>query len=47
LKEWQLKKRVHVERTGLYIFEMAKNNLQKAGEIGWNKGSKTWFLIEH
>ena len=47
LKVWQLKKKVHVERTGLYIFEMAKNNLQKAGEIGWDKRNKVWFLAKH
>ena len=42
LKEWKLKDNVHVERTGLYIFECAKENLRKAGEIIWNKTEKQW-----
>lgn len=39
-----LKRFTHAHRAGLWIFEAAKRNLQKAGEIGWNKSEKVYFL---
>ena len=41
----ELKKRVHVERTGLWFYEMAIKNLENAREIRWNKPSKLWEQV--
>ena len=40
-----LKKNVHTERTGLWVFEQAKGNLKRAGEINLGKDKK-WELSQ-
>lgn len=39
LTERELKRYAHVERSGLWVFKMATNNLHDAKEIRWNKGT--------
>jgi putative DNA primase/helicase len=42
--ERELKRVTHAHRSGLWVYESAKRNLQKAGEIGWNKGERVYTL---
>jgi hypothetical protein len=42
--ERELKRVTHAHRSGLWVYESAKRNLQKAGEIGWNKGDRVYSL---
>jgi hypothetical protein len=44
LSEHDLKKKLHTERTGIWVYTMAMRNLQQAREIRWNKVSKTWGI---
>lgn len=46
LKENQLKQRVNANRSGLWLFEMAKKNLEKANEIVLDRISKKWSLVK-
>lgn len=46
LRDRELKQKTGANRAGLWIYDMAIHNLQKAGEIGWNKSSKLWFWAE-
>ena len=41
----ELKRYVHVDRTGLWIYEKARNNLHNAKEILWDKKQKQWQII--
>lgn len=43
-RERDLKRGVHVERSGIWTFDTAIENLRKAGEVQWNKESKLWIL---
>jgi hypothetical protein len=40
-----LKKKCHVERHGIWLFDMAFRNLQKAGEICLHKRTQTWGMM--
>jgi hypothetical protein len=40
-----LKRGIHAERAGLWLYSAAINNLQKAKEIGRDKVSQKWVLI--
>jgi len=40
-----LKKKVHLERSGIWFYTQAIKNLQTAREIRWNKTSREWVLI--
>jgi len=44
LSERELKRHVHSDRTGLWIFTMAMKNLQAARELQWVKTEKLWTL---
>lgn len=44
--ERDLKRSTHANRAGIWIFENARNNLHRAGEIGWNKEKRKWFSKE-
>ena len=41
----ELKQNTHANREGLWYYNMAITNLQKANEIGWEKQRKLWRLI--
>jgi hypothetical protein len=43
LKDYELKQKIGANRTGLWFYEAAKKNLQKAGEIKFDKKSKSWI----
>jgi Mg-chelatase subunit ChlI len=46
LKDYQLKQYVNAHKGGgLWVYEAAKSNLQKANEIEFNKKKKRWLLI--
>lgn len=45
-RERDLKKAAHTERCGLYVYERALGNLQRAREVCFNEGEQTWFLID-
>ncbi len=40
----ELKQNTHANREGLWYYNMAISNLQKANEIGWEKQRKLWRL---
>jgi hypothetical protein len=44
LDERDLKRLVSYHRVGVWFYETAKNNLQRAGEIFWDKKLKQWVL---
>jgi hypothetical protein len=44
-KERELKQGVNVNRAGLWAFDTAKKNLERAGEISLSKNSKKWRLL--
>ena len=44
LGERSLKKILHTERTGLWAYSSAMNNLQNAKELGFNKTDKRYYL---
>lgn len=44
-KENELKQAVNANRSGLWIYDMAKKNLQKANEITFNTNIKKWEFI--
>jgi hypothetical protein len=46
LKDYQLKQATGANRAGLWVFESAKKNLERSGEIAWSKKDKKWFYIE-
>lgn len=46
LKDYQLKQTTNANRLGLWVFESAKNNLKRSGEIARDNKSKRWFYIE-
>ncbi len=43
-KDRDLKRAVNANRYGLWYFETALKNLEKAHEIGWNNKEKKWLL---
>lgn len=43
--ERELKQRTHYNRTGIWMYETAKKNLQNAGEIRLNKKMKAWEMV--
>ena len=43
--ERELKQKTNANRTGLWFYDTAKKNLQRAKEIDWNKKSKKWKLV--
>lgn len=45
-KEWELKRLVHVDRTGLWPFMQALRNLQAGREIKWNKVTKNYEFLK-
>ena len=45
LKDWELKRNTAANRDGLWVYDTAKKNLQKAGEIDWEKTNKQWIYI--
>lgn len=45
-KERDLKRYLHVNSEGLYVFKMATTNLTEAGEIEYNKTDKTYLLLD-
>ena len=45
-KERELKQGVNANRAGLWAFDTAKKNLERAGEIALSKNSKKWRLLE-
>jgi hypothetical protein len=45
LGERDLKRRLHVSQKGLWFYAMAKKNLQAAGELGFSRSDKRFFLI--
>jgi hypothetical protein len=45
LKEWQLKQKTNANRTGLWFYEMARNNLVKNNEIKFEKRKNLWKLL--
>jgi hypothetical protein len=45
LKDWELKQKVNANRAGLWVFDTAKKNLERANEIAWIKESKKWRLV--
>jgi hypothetical protein len=44
LGERDVKRYVHVSQKGLWLYNSAKANLHKAGELGWNRADKKYFL---
>jgi hypothetical protein len=44
--ERELKQRVNANRAGLWAFDTAKKNLERAGEIALDKKSKKWRLMD-
>ncbi len=44
LKERDLKRHLHADRVGLWLYMTAIKNLQAAREIGFNRTEKTYFL---
>lgn len=46
LTERQLKQATNANRTGLWVFGAAKQNLIKAGEIVWQKAGKRYEIID-
>jgi hypothetical protein len=46
LKDWELKRKTGANRVGLWVYDTAKRNLQKAGEIDWNMTQKQWIYIQ-
>lgn len=44
-KEYELKQSTNANRTGLWFYEMARNNLKKNDEIMLDKRKKLWKLI--
>jgi len=45
LKDFQLKQSVNAHRAGLWAYDIAKKNLEKANEIEWNKKKKRWKFV--
>ena len=43
--ERELKRLTHAHRSGLWIYERAKQNLIQSKEIFWDKGMKQWKLV--
>lgn len=41
-REREIKRRLHVQRIGLWAYQAAMKNLREAEEITWDKGEKTW-----
>ncbi|MFH0813129.1 MAG: hypothetical protein V2A69_09890 [Pseudomonadota bacterium] len=41
----ELKQGTHANRSGLWVYEMAKRNLEKSKEIAWDKGTRRWKII--
>ena len=46
MKEYELKQNVNANRAGLWAFDTAKKNLERAGEIALSKNFKKWGLLE-
>lgn len=46
LKDWELKRKTGANRDGLWVYDTAKRNLQKAKEIDWDKSKKQWIFIQ-
>jgi len=44
-KEYELKQKVNANRAGLWAFDTAKKNLERANEMAWDKKSKMWKLL--
>jgi len=44
LSDRELKRAVHAERKGIWLYETAKSNLQRGGELSFDKKSKRIFL---
>jgi hypothetical protein len=44
LKDWELKRGVNAHKAGLWAYDKAKKNLEKAEELGRNKKDKRYFL---
>jgi len=44
-KERDLKQRVNANRAGIWAFDTAKKNLQRANDMAWDKKSKMWKLL--
>jgi hypothetical protein len=45
LKDYQLKQKVNANRAGLWVYKVARNNLQDANEIQLNNKKKRWTLV--
>jgi hypothetical protein len=45
LKDWELKQKVNANRDGLWVYDMAKRNLERAKEIAWDNKNKKWRLV--
>lgn len=45
LQDRELKQKTHANRSGIWIFTTARDNLVKAKEIQWNKISRKWEAI--
>lgn len=45
LTDRDLKRHAHVDRTGLWVYQMAIRNLQIAREIRWRRTEKDWQLV--
>jgi hypothetical protein len=43
--EHDLKRGVHVDRTGLWPFLQALKNLSTGKEIAWDKANKTYLIV--
>jgi len=40
-----LKRNCHADRTGLWVFKTALENLRQADEISWQKATQTWRIL--
>ena len=45
LKDYELKQKTGANRAGLWIYESALKNLQRAKEIRWDTKSKQWIYV--
>jgi len=47
LKDWELKRKTGAHRAGLWVYNNAVKNMERCGEIGWDKRYSKWHYMKN